>query len=465
MTTITVLAGARTIGGTQIVVEEDGARLLFDCGLAYDPAGNPFAHVRRRPWRLVADLLALRLVPAIPGLYAPEILAEVPAHAPWDVPPSGGPLAVALSHSHLDHTHLVGFVDPAVAVYASGPTTRIVPVLGAVGHSLGVTRRPLTAVAPGERFAIGPMQVRLLPVDHDVCGASGMLIETSAGIIAYSGDVRLHGPNPALTLSFAQAAREAGARLLILEGTRLRPDPEPGAEAEPAPEWAEADVAPAMLRALREAPGALGVILLTPENGERVEALAQAACAAGRLLLLDPEGWALVSAALGRPPAPPLGVYISTSMARALDTEDALAPVLKEAVAAAPRLVRPAEVAADPASFLLRVTFEDFADLLELLPGERDGVLIAAGATPLGRFDPAWTHMEWWARRLGLRVVENNASGHATPPDLAAIAAQSGAPVVMAIHSRYPELLPVPPERLLLPELGRPYDLSRLGEV
>ena len=37
MTTITVLAGERTIGGTQIVVEDGGARLLFDCGLVVRP--------------------------------------------------------------------------------------------------------------------------------------------------------------------------------------------------------------------------------------------------------------------------------------------------------------------------------------------------------------------------------------------------------------------------------------------
>src|SRR5271165_3576369 len=118
MTTITVLAGERTIGGTQIVVEERGARLLFDCGLAYDPAGDPFAQVQRRPGRVLADLLALGLAPAIPGLYAEEHLAGArPA-----LPPSAGPLAVALSHSHLDHTHLAGFVDPAVPVYCAPAT-------------------------------------------------------------------------------------------------------------------------------------------------------------------------------------------------------------------------------------------------------------------------------------------------------------------------------------------------------
>jgi len=70
--------------------------------------------------------------------------------------------------------------------------------------------------------------------------------------------------------------------------------------------------------------------------------------------------------------------------------------------------------------------------------------------------------MEWWAGHLGLRIVDCACSGHATPGDLARIAAQVGAPTVMAVHSHYPELLKAPGARLLLPEVGRPYDLLSL---
>ena len=185
MTTITVLAGARTIGGTQIVVEERGARLLFDCGIAYDPAGNPFAQVQRRRGRVLSDLLALGLTPFIPGLYAPEFLPDPTAGLLPALPPTDGPLAVVLSHSHLDHTHLVGFVDPAVPVHASAAAARIVPVLADLGYSLGPHRdQPLQALAPDEPLAVGPLRAHLLPVDHDVCGARGMLIETGEGVIA-----------------------------------------------------------------------------------------------------------------------------------------------------------------------------------------------------------------------------------------------------------------------------------------
>jgi ribonuclease J len=257
MTSITLLAGARTIGGTQIVIEDHGARLLFDCGLTHSPATNPFAHVRVRPGRELSDLILAGLTPFIPGIYAPEALIPLPAHFPPALPPADGPQAVALSHSHLDHSHLAGFVDAEIPIYASRPAARIVELLGLTGRAIGGV--PPSLLSPEDGcFSVGPMHVRLLPVDHDVGGACGLLIETSGGVIAYSGDLRLHGRHPERTLGFASAARAAGARLLILEGTRLGQAPVVEPEVPPPTDRFEADVAPAVGAALGGSPDGSG---------------------------------------------------------------------------------------------------------------------------------------------------------------------------------------------------------------
>lgn len=459
MTSITLLAGERTIGGTQIIVEDQGARLLFDCGIAYDPAGNPFAHIAARAGRELTDLLALGLAPTIPNLYAPEHVTGLPVGHEPSIPATQGPLAVALSHSHLDHSHLLGFVSPDVPVYASEPTGRITQVLSDTGSSLGTLSRRLIPVGPEETFTVGPMRVRMLPVDHDVGGASGMLIETTGGVIAYSGDLRLHGPHPERSLDFMRAANAAGARLLILEGTRLFPPPETTSEAESSIERSEAGVATCVTAALEGAQGRLGVLLITPENGERVEELARVAVAAGRLLVLDLDSLAFAVAAFGRPLEVPHAVYLPSGAAGAIERGVPLPPTLNSALKLAPSIAA-REIAADPGAFLLRLSFGYFADLLDLNP--HGGVIIQANGTPLGRFDPAWASMEWWATRFGMTVAECGSSGHAIPADLARLAEESGAPVVMAIHSRYPELMPIPPERLLLPLRGHRYNLADL---
>ncbi len=455
MTTITVLAGERTIGGTQIVVEEEGARLLFDCGLVYDPAGNPFAQVYRRSWRALADILALGLAPYVPGLYAPDALAEIPTSTPYALPPAQGPLAVALSHSHLDHTHLAGFVSPDVPIHCSAPTARIVRALGDLGESVGPLRRAVTIHEPHEPFMVGPMRARFVPVDHDVCGACGLLIETDEGVIAYSGDLRLHGSHPERTRAFTDAARDAGARLLVLEGTQLWPD-DPRL-----PSRDENEVVTACAAALSQAPGRLGLILLTPENGERVEALAAALDAIGRVLVLDAAGLAFAHAALGRPIGAPHAVYIPSGPARKREQGEMLPETLRQAIDLAPRCVTAADLAREPGRFLLRLEWRHFADLLEVLPIP-GGILLQANGTPLGSFDPASKQLGWWAHQLGLELLDVGSSGHAYPCDLTAIANTLMAPVVMGIHSEHPELLAVN-SRLLLPERGRPYRLGALG--
>jgi ribonuclease J len=462
MTTITLLAGGRTIGGTQIIVEDEGARLLFDCGLAHSPATDPFAYVRRRAGRELSDLILAGITPFISGVYAPDALASLPPGVLSALPPADGAFAVALSHSHLDHSHLAGFVDRNVPVFASEPAARIVRLLGSTGRALGGVPESLQSPAGGS-FSVGAMNVRLIPVDHDVGGACGMLIETSDGVIAYSGDVRLHGAHPDRTLGFAGAARAAGARVLILEGTRLAPAPEPGLSP-PTPARFEADVAPAVAGALEAVPDRLGIILLTPENGERVESIAAAAAAGGRLLVLEPTALAFATAALGRPLRAPHAIYIGPAPPMPLEPaqpESGLANQGEEH-SSAERAVAPADIARDPGRYLLQLSLEHFAGLLDIIGPGGGGVILACNGPPLGPYDPAWAHLEWWAATLGCQIADTGSTGHASPPDLALIAGHSGAPHIMSIHSRAPELLPVPAGRLIVPEPGRPYHLSRL---
>lgn len=458
MTSITVLGGERTIGGTLILVEERGARLLFDCGMPYNPAADHFSAVRRRSGRELSDLIVTGLVPYIPGVFAPQFTEHVPASVRPIVAATQGPVAVALSHSHLDHAHLAGFVDVGVPLHASAPTARIVDLLGRTGRALGGPPSSLHACA---EFAVGSISVRFLPVDHDVCGARGMLIETSDGIIAYSGDLRLHGSHPEYTLGFARAACESGASVLILEGTRLGATPTLDPALPIAPDdRVEDDVAPEIARGLRAIPDRLGIVLLTPENGERVEALASAASTAERMLVMDPRSLAFTVAALGRPMNAPHAIYAGSTS----DTHEDASVVEGRVSGGTTQTLRvsTADLARAPGQYLLELPFGRFAELLDIRNACDGGAVFASNGPPLGRFDPAWASLEWWAGTLGLDIIDAGCSGHASAHDLALIARHSRAPMVMCIHSHQPELLPISANRLLLPERGRPYDLSAM---
>lgn len=126
-------------------------------------------------------------------------------------------------------------------------------------------------------------------------------------------------------------------------------------------------------------------------------------------------------------------------------------------------IVSAVDIAADPGGFVLCIPFVCLAELVDMVPAGGGGMIVSANGTPLGPFDPAWKQLEVWAALLSMELEVIASTGHAAPRDLGLIAAHTGAPTVMSIHSRFPELMPVPETRLLLPERGVPYDPAVLG--
>jgi ribonuclease J len=68
---------------------------------------------------------------------------------------------------------------------------------------------------------VGGLPVTPHPVDHSVPGAVGYLVEASEGVVAYTGDFRLHGPRGDRTRAFLEAARDAEPQALLIEGTHV----------------------------------------------------------------------------------------------------------------------------------------------------------------------------------------------------------------------------------------------------
>jgi ribonuclease J len=68
------------------------------------------------------------------------------------------------------------------------------------------------------------MTVERFDLDHDVPGASGYLVTTSDGVLAFTGDIRFHGHHP--ERSWADVTRDYGAALaandLMLQAVRTR---------------------------------------------------------------------------------------------------------------------------------------------------------------------------------------------------------------------------------------------------
>lgn len=228
--------GVQEIGGNKILLEDADTRVFLDFGKSFDRYGRYFEeYLKPRSSCGMADFTALGLVPKIQGVYRDDLL-QLLGWESHDEPAVDG---VLLSHMHLDHAAYISFLDPRIPIYCSDISKRIAKVLLEAGtrqidkEILNYKCRPLVnkreaaversfqLVEPGKRFRIGSFEVQPFGVCHSIPGALAYIIYCPSGVVAYTGDLRLRGPNAQLTAQFVQSAAKEAPDILLCEGTRI----------------------------------------------------------------------------------------------------------------------------------------------------------------------------------------------------------------------------------------------------
>jgi len=404
--------GVGVVGSTKVELEQDGWRVLLDMGDDIPGReGLVRGPLRFTPGTELRTRLRLSEAPAIERLYRPEAVEGTGLEGGYD-----GRTALFITHAHLDHVGLLGWVDPAVPVYGSEETVHLVDALEAVGQAMPGGTTSMQPLPEGERIEVGPFVVERWRVDHDVPGASGYLVHTDAGVLAYPGDLRLHGRHPELTERFAERAH--GAAALVMEGTTLSSDPRFTVRT-------ESDVEAAFEAELRRTPG-LVLLAAYPRDIERVTSFLEIAARCGRTIMWPPE----------------MAAFLRAYGVDGIEDLDHAA------------------VARDPARFVVQVEGNRFETLLDLPVGPGASFLHANGE-PLGPFQPTWDMLQQWLQRLQVPFKIIGTSGHATPHDLHRVVELIAPDVLYPLHTVEPtRLLPPPGTRRVLAEYGRWYEVG-----
>ena len=214
-TKITFHNGILTIGGTIIEIAYEDSRIFFDFGSEYDPSSP------KQPKDL-QDLLDMNLVPFIDNMFDPSI----PLKGYESKEDNFKNTAVFLSHVHLDHSKIINYLNPLVPLYMLEGTKSLLNTLNINDDFLfplynkGESNvRDIIGVEENETIQIGKIKVKVMPVDHDAYGASGLLIETPDLVISYTGDIRLHGYRKDATLNFCKESENCD--VLLIEGVTI----------------------------------------------------------------------------------------------------------------------------------------------------------------------------------------------------------------------------------------------------
>lgn len=446
---IRILGGVGTIGGTIVSVEEGGYRVLFDFGTAYAPSGDFWGHGLhcRSGAAGLRDLIGLGYLPSLDGVYKTGE-AETCGLRPG----AGDRTQIFISHLHLDHMAAVDRVADEVPIWMHTDSLRLYRAVAETGERPSVPSgvRALTWERP---VHVGPLRVTAFPVDHDIPGASALLIETSAGTVVYTGDFRLHGSNPDLVHRFAAAAAASDPRILLIEGTRLFPaNPE---RSEGPPVLTEPEVASAVAQRAAASTG-LALITMYPRNVDRIGAVARAAQALGRRLAVPAEVAYIYRAMCGD--TTPISVYRRWRDQVAL--AGGTAPDwLQEVLTGKIPVVTAQDVKRSPQAFLLQLPFADLSELNDLTPPP-GSLFIHSNGEPLGRFDPAYDLLLRWLDRFSIELVHLPSTGHADADALTEVVNRIRPSVLMPIHSLHPDLLSPAGVQRILPERGGCYDVA-----
>ncbi len=506
LTRITVFGGAGEIGGNQLLLEDPGGTVLLDFGKPLGAYSRFFTRFGAPPAsRGLHDHLLMGLLPPLRGLYREDLLPPgwAPREAPggWREPRVD---AILLTHAHQDHCGNLPFVDPAIPVAMTAQTAMVLAHLQDWGHpSLEgeyryVRRRVMrhgalmaaqarheaerrlrsALIPPGEPWdavagtwsrpagdkpwagadpvrsdLAGGLRFRLWPVDHSMVGSAAFGVETEAGWVIYTGDLRRHGRDGALTDSFVAAAAALEPALLITEGTN--------ASHEGPPSPSEFEVRERLLEAVRSTTGM--VVVNTPaRNTDRLLSLYEVARAAGRqLLITEREADFLRHLRPLRPDLPdPDGDPWLCVYYRPRATDDEWHRFWR-------RPGRRATCACGsdtylrrhPEEYLISFGLSDMVELVgvEVRPGGR---LIYSNHRPYSPEQEAdLERLLAWAEFLSLDVVGVaepgfHASGHMGSSDLTAMVQAIGARAVMPVHTLTPEFFQA--DRLLVPTPGHP---------
>ena len=435
MTTLRFYQGLQTIGGTIIEIQTDTARCLFDFGLIYNP--NLDARVLPRPDAAVFDGLKTGAIAPIEGLFDAAELRGLPLKAYEQTQPEP---FVLISHMHIDHMGALGALAEGVEVYMSQDSLRLYRGLRKIKEATPAWHRNTIGLPPMRWKTKSDIRFRMIPVDHDVPGASGFEIQTPDGRICYTGDLRLHGRRGEKTIAFADTVQHAD--VCITEGTTVSfIEDFDAVEATMSLEGGrtEALVEAEILKAAK-ANGGMVFINLYRRNVERVFTLKHALQAAGRRFVMQYQ-----TAVLYRQfyPNEPVTVFAPSLGTHTLQNAEVIArDMLRE----------------HPERFALDLPYEHLLETLDFEPAR--SLYIHSDGVPLGAYDPGYQKLQDFLAQEGIAYQAIGCGGHARPAHLKYILNRIAPKTLVPLHSLTPEKMSIPGSDRLLPETGKCYRLS-----
>lgn len=431
MVSLSFFGGVGEIGGNKILLEDKGTRIFLDFGAPFGYGEDFFVSwLKPRPIAGLKDHFEFGLMPEIPGLYAEDELEETGLD--YCSPRFSG---VFLSHAHYDHMAHIQFLDPKIPIFCGAGTEFFIKSQEATAPSAKFGEHEYRTFRTGDKIKVGPMTVIPVHVDHSIPAAYGFIIQTSAGNIVYTGDLRMHGPRSDMTVEFLELARKSKPVALISEGTRM-------AQVEKRKNYSEEQVRQLCSTAVKSSDK---LVLLTSYSRDidRLKTFHGLCKETGRCLVIPPSTAYLLKQLQEdkhlEVPDPLSDSCVRVYFKRKKGGEYLEKEYFKWEREFLPRMITADEIRANPSGFLLYLTLYQFGELIDIRP-EPGTPYIHSMSEPFSDEDIEDAVKQNWIKHFQLDFHQIHASGHASRPELEEIVRMINAKKVFPVHTEHPEL-------------------------
>lgn len=207
---LTIHRGSHEIGGSCVELESDGSRIIIDLGIPLVHADGSRFNITEYHDQHTDELISKGVLPNIKGLYYSDNESD-----PLD--------GLFISHSHIDHYGLLGYIGKNVPVHvgkASFDLIRITSLFSPEYSKLSCASNNCIFYENRKQLTCGKFKVTPFLMDHSGFDSYAFLIESKGKRVVYSGDFRNHGRKKEALASFIKNVPH-GCDALLLEGTMM----------------------------------------------------------------------------------------------------------------------------------------------------------------------------------------------------------------------------------------------------
>jgi ribonuclease J len=433
MVQITAYGGAGEIGGNKILLEDRDTRLFLDFGEPFRLKDKYFAEwLEPRESRTgLKDYFHFDLMPKIDGLYGEDWLSGTDLK--YSPPDFDG---ILISHMHFDHAMHLKFADDGIPVHLGAAADTIRQSWQETGgRMISFGEHDFRTFRSGKRFKVGSIEVEPVHVDHSVPGAYGMLLHTSEGCVAYTGDMRLHGPRADMTKEFISKAAAEKPIALITEGTRVAPK-------DKRVHMTEKNVEEMSRRLISDC-RKMAIVSFYPKDVDRMRTFRDVARATGRKFVVSTKVAHLLESLKKDPHIdvpdpmsdPNMLVYVRKGMKKPLPYDRRY----MEDTAPGSHVVDCEYVAKHQDRLIFHTDFSQLAELIDIRPSGKS-LFIRSKSEPFEEDDIEEAVLKAWIKSFDLRFEQAHASGHAKMEEIFQMVKTISPKIVVPVHTEYPRM-------------------------